>query len=258
MTITALDTRTEIETPENVTLVFDLAGPGARMGAYLIDFIIRVLVGWALSWVVLLVFPILGVDLPLGVFLVGWFLLEWGYGALFEGLWRGRTPGKKYFRLRVIKDVGTPINFYDAAIRNLLRAADILPIGYGVGLICMTATRQLQRIGDLVAGTIVVREDQHRFERRTDEFDRLDPIPPGECSGRFRVSERTLDVVEQLLWRRQSLPRRRVEEIAEVLAVPVARQLGYDLEDDVGVSRNVYFLRRVLRTFSTIDENVRR
>ena len=258
MTITALDTRTEIETPENVTLVFDLAGPGARMGAYLVDVLIRAVAVSAGTLITLFAFPLLGVSFPLGMMLIGLFLLEWGYGALFEGLWRGRTPGKQVFRLRVVKDVGSPISFYDAALRNLLRAADFLPIGYGVGLICMTATRRLQRIGDLVAGTIVVRGDQHLFERSTAAFDRLDPIPPGECSKSFDVSERTLDVIEQLIWRRDALPQRRVEEIAGFLAEPIARQLGYSLDVESGTGRNVYFLRRVLRTFSTIDESERR
>lgn len=252
--ITTLDTRTEIETPENVVLVFDLAGPGARMGAYLIDFLIRVLAGWVFVQILPLAFPVLGASVPLGLMLLGWFLLEWGYAALFEGFWRGQTPGKKLFRLQVIKDVGSPISFHDAALRNLLRAADILPIAYGVGLICMAATSRLQRIGDLVAGTIVVRGNYHRFQRDTAAFERLDPLLPSETARLFHVSERTLDVIEQLIWRRESLPQRRVEEIASVLAVPIARQLGYPLEEDSGAGRNIYFLRRVLRTFSTLEE----
>lgn len=255
MTTIAIDTRTAIETPENVTLVFELAGPGARMGAYLVDLILRVVTGMGLLWTLSFAFPLLGPGMPMGVFLVCWFLLEWGYGALFEGLWRGRTPGKKFFHLRVIKDVGSPIGFYDATLRNLLRAADILPIGYGVGLICMMATRNLQRVGDLVAGTIVVRSDLHRFERNTSAFDRLEPIPPGECAGQFSVSERTLDVIEQLVWRRDNLPQRRVEEVAGLLAVPIASRLGYNLDEKGGSARNIYFLRRVLRTFSTLNEN---
>ena len=257
MTIPAIDTRTEIETPENVMLVFDLAGPGSRMGAYLVDLLIRLVAGWVLVFAVSLTVPLFGAGLPIGLMLIGWFLLEWGYGALFEGLWRGRTPGKKMFHLQVVKELGAPINFYDAAIRNLLRAADILPISYGVGLICMTATRRFQRIGDLVAGTVVVRASRHRFERDTSEFDGLDPIPPCESATRFHVSERTLDVIEQLLWRREQLPLRRVEEIAGVLAAPIARQLGYRLEHDTGTGRNIYFLRRVLRTFGTTQERER-
>jgi len=255
--ICALDTRTEIETPENVTLTFQLAGPGSRMGAYAIDLALRVFVAMGMMWSLSRLLPVLGGGLPIGLMLVGFFLLEWGYGCFFEGLWRGRTPGKKLFGLQVIKDAGHPISFYDAVLRNLLRAADILPIGYGVGLICMSTTSRLQRIGDLVAGTVVVCEQRHPFERNTAAFDQLESIAPTECSGRFFVSERTLDVIEQLLWRRDRLPQRRVEEIAAILARPVARQLGYDLQSETGRSPNMHFLRRVLRTFSSLDEGVR-
>jgi uncharacterized RDD family membrane protein YckC len=247
------DTRTEIETPESVLLTFDVAGPGSRMGAYLADLAIRIILGTGILWIGGTASGVLGAA-PVGLILIGIFLLEWGYGAVFEGLWHGQTPGKRMFGLRVIKDAGYPINFYDAALRNLLRAADILPFSYGAGLICMIATKRLQRIGDLVAGTIVVRDARHRFERNTNAFQNLDPLQPSDCPRRFFVSERTLDAIEQLLWRREKLPKRRVEEIASILALPIADQLGFALRDDLGNDRNMYFLRRVLRTFSTINK----
>lgn len=251
---TTVDTRTEIETPENVTLSFNVAGPGSRMSAYLIDLVIRVVVFWGLSFLVSAVTPVFGGGLSIGGFLIGLFLLEWGYTTMFEAFWRGQTPGKRICGLRVLKDAGYPIGFYDSVLRNLLRAADILPFGYGAGLICMTSTRRLQRIGDLVAGTIVVRDAAHRFERHTDAFAKLDPIQPVDCSGTFAVSERTLDTIEQLLARRERLSKRRVEEIAEILARPVAAHLGYRLEDDSAYDRHEYFLRRVLRTFGMKQE----
>ena len=248
--LTTVDTRTEIETPENVTLTFNLAGPGSRMGAYLIDLLIRVTVFWGFSFAVSFLIPVLGGGLSIGGMLIGMFVLEWGYSTLFEAFWRGQTPGKRIFGLRVLKDAGYPIGFYDSVLRNLLRAADILPIGYGAGLVCMTASRRLQRIGDLAAGTIVVRDTRHRFERHTELFAKLEPIQPTECSGTFTVSERTLDTIEQLLARRERLPKRRVEELAEILARPVAAKLGYNLDDDPQFDRHEHFLRRVLRTFA--------
>ena len=250
----AIDTWTEVETPENVTLTFQLAGPGSRIGAYIVDCVIRFVVAYAGAYAAGAMMPVLGQSLPIGFMLLGVFLLEWCYCGFFEGLWQGRTPGKRMFRLRVIKDAGYPISFYDAMLRNLLRVADIFPGTYGVGLVCMGATKRMQRIGDLVAGTIVIRDDQHRFERDTTAFSQLEPIPATECDGQYKVSERTLDVIEQLLWRRSTLPRRRVEEIAAILAEPVAQQLGYPLKKEPG-DRNIYFLRRVLRTFSSIDES---
>ncbi|MBI1313217.1 RDD family protein [bacterium] len=252
--VATVDTRAEIETPENVTLSFNVAGPGSRMTAYLIDLVIRVVVFWGLSFVVSAALPVLGDGLTMGGFLIGLFVLEWGYSTIFEAFWRGQTPGKRICGLRVLKDAGYPISFYDSVLRNLLRAADFLPFGYGTGLICMTSTRRLQRIGDLVAGTMVVRDATHRFQPLTEAFAKLDPIQPVDCSGTFAVSERTLDVIEQLLARRDKLPKRRVEEIAEILARPVAAKLGYRIDDDPGLDRHEYFLRRVLRTFGMTQE----
>ncbi len=248
--LTTVDTRTEIETPENVTLSFNLAGPGSRMSAYLIDLLIRVAVFWGLSTALTSLIPVLGGGLPIGGLLLGMFVLEWGYSTLFEAFWRGQTPGKRVYGLRVLKDAGYPIGFYDSVLRNLLRAADFLPFGYGAALVCMTATGRLQRIGDLAAGTIVVRDVRHRFERHTELFEKLEPIQPTECSGTFAVSERTLDTIEQLLARREQLPKRRVEELAEILARPVAAKLGFVLDDDPQIDRHEHFLRRVLRTFA--------
>ena len=251
---TTVDTRTEIETPENVTLSFNVAGPGSRMSAYLVDLVIRVLVFWGASFLLSAALPVLGSGMSLGGFLIGLFLLEWGYSTLFEAFWRGQTPGKRICGLRVLKDAGYPIGFYDSVLRNLLRAADILPFGYGAGLICMAASPRLQRIGDLAAGTIVVRDTRHRFERHTEAFAKLEPIQPVECSGTFAVSERTLDTIEQLVARRDRLPKRRVEELAEILARPVAKHLGYPLEHDPQFDCHIYFLRRVLRTFGMTQE----
>ena len=249
-----VDTRTEIETPENVTLTFNLAGPGSRMSAYVIDLVIRVALFLGGSFLLSAVLPILGSGLSIGGILIALFLLEWCYTTLFEAFWRGQTPGKRFCGLRVLKEAGYPIGFYDSVLRNLLRVADILPFGYGAGIICMTATSRLQRIGDLVAGTIVVRDTRHRFVRHTEAFATLDPIHPTDCSGTFAVSERTLDTIEQLLARRDRLSKRRVEELAEILARPVAAKLGYNLDDDPQFDRHEHFLRRVLRTFAMTQE----
>ena len=86
------------------------------------------------------------------------FCVYWGYFALFEIFLKGQTPGKKYAGIRVIKDSGRPINAFEAVTRNLMRAVDSLPGFYGVGLATMMLNKQSRRLGDLVAGTIVVHE----------------------------------------------------------------------------------------------------
>lgn len=250
MVTTRIDTRLQIETPENVTLTFELAGPGSRMAAWVADVVVRYGILWVASLALGTVGDLFGAATSTGLILLLLFLLEWWYGSLFEGLWNGRTPGKMMFGLRVVKEAGYPISFQDAVLRNLLRAADFLPFGYGVGLVCLLLTPRMQRIGDLVAGTIVVRVERQRYVRNTSAFENVEPLQPIECSGVFHVPERTLDVIEQLLFRRGELSKRRVEEIASMLSLPLARRLGFDLDRDRSIDRHVYFLRRVLRTFS--------
>ncbi len=255
MATTIVDTRTEIETPENVTLTFDVAGPGSRMGAFLIDLMIRIGLLYVLNLVVAFLLPIFGQGLPAGMMLVTMFILEWWYGTICEGFWNGRTPGKRTFGLRVIKDAGYPIGFYDAMLRNLLRAADILPIGYGVGLICMCATKKMQRVGDLVAGTMVVHERRESLQRPAMASSRVTPIEKAECVGTFHVSERTMDVVERLLGCSHRLSDARQEEIAVILAKPIAARLGVPIL--VGRFRHTAFLTRVLKTFGGHEESAK-
>lgn len=243
-----VDTRTEIETPENVTLTFDVAGPGSRLGAYLLDLMIRIGIYFAISIGLSALVPVFGTGLPTGASLIVLFLLEWSYGAICEGFWNGRSPGKRAFGLRVIKDAGYPISFYDALIRNLLRAADILPIGYGIGLITMCVTQRMQRIGDLVAGTMVVHERREALQRHVEKSTKLVAISKAECLGTFHVSERTLDVVERLLGREDKLTEVREDEIAAILAKPLAAKLGIPIM--LGRFRHTTFLRRILKTFS--------
>lgn len=86
------------------------------------------------------------------------FAIYWGYFAIFETLWQGQTPGKRVAGIRVIKESGRPINAFEAIGRNLMRAVDAMPGIYGVGLVCMMLNRQSRRLGDFVAGTVVVHE----------------------------------------------------------------------------------------------------
>ncbi len=86
------------------------------------------------------------------------FCINWGYHAIFEALWKGQTPGKRLAKIRVIKDSGRPINAFEAISRNLIRAVDFLPLFYGVGVITMLLNSKNRRLGDYVAGTLVVHE----------------------------------------------------------------------------------------------------
>ncbi len=160
-----------IDTPEHVSLRLPIAGLGSRFLALFADTIIQIVA--YMLFVLLLAMLASGVDTthaaPASSRAVAWttailiivnFLLYWGYFTLFEGLWQGQTPGKRIFRLRVIKDSGRQITMFESAARNLLRAIDALPGFYVVAIISVLVTRDNKRLGDMVAGTLVVHEDE--------------------------------------------------------------------------------------------------
>jgi uncharacterized RDD family membrane protein YckC len=165
--------RLAIATPEGVEVELTLAGVGSRFIAAGIDFSIQILVIIALS----LVLRQFG-DAGFAIFTSTLFALIFFYDVLFEVLGRGRTPGKRATGLRVVASGGRPITLARSAVRNILRIIDILPGFYGVGMIVIFATPRNQRIGDLVAGTHVVR-DRHgdRHPRPATVLAHVDPGP---------------------------------------------------------------------------------
>jgi uncharacterized RDD family membrane protein YckC len=151
----SFEDRLAIATPEGVEVELTLAGVGSRFIAGAIDFSIQIVVIVALS----VVLRQLG-DAGFAIFTSASFLLIFFYDVLFEVLGGGRTPGKRACGLRVVASGGRPITLGRSAVRNILRIIDILPGFYAVGMVVVFATPRNQRIGDLVAGTHVVR-DRH-------------------------------------------------------------------------------------------------
>jgi uncharacterized RDD family membrane protein YckC len=152
-----IDDRITIATPEGVDLELTLAGVGSRFVSALVDFMLQI---------VLLV-GVSGVGAVAGAFGTGYgsvvvllasFLVFAAYDVLFEVFASGRTPGKRLNGLRVVRLDGSPVAFFTSAIRNVLRLVDILPGLYLVGIVTILVTRQNQRLGDVAAGTLVVRE----------------------------------------------------------------------------------------------------
>lgn len=150
-----LDTRVRVETPEGITLSLRTAGVVPRTLAFLLDLIIRlgilIAANIALSQV-----PGLGG----GVMLLVAFAVEWFYPVVFELSRRAATPGKRAFGLRVVMDDGQPVTLSASLLRNLLRVADFLPLLYALGLASMLLRHDFKRVGDLVAGTLVVHDGQ--------------------------------------------------------------------------------------------------
>ena len=154
-----LDTSREVHTPEGVSLRLPAAGPIPRALAWGIDFGIRLSLLVACS-TLLSLFGEAGV----GLYLIAMFALFWAYPILCEGLFSGQTPGKRALDLRVISSNGAPVGWLAVCVRNLMRTVDMLPFGYACGIISGLVDPWGRRLGDLVAGTMVVhvaREQAH-------------------------------------------------------------------------------------------------
>ncbi len=156
-----------IETPERVPLHFGLASIGNRFLACAIDHAFQVLALAIIAVGFVVIADVSNLEgsvstapkWVIAIMIVLLFLILTGYFAFFEWLWSGQTPGKRWLKLRVLREDGRPITFWEASVRNLLRTLDMMPAPfYSIGLISVFSTNRDQRIGDMVAGTVVVRE----------------------------------------------------------------------------------------------------
>jgi uncharacterized RDD family membrane protein YckC len=146
----------QVRTPEGVSFSFDLASPAARAVAWMLDALVITAAMMGVTWLLLTLSMItFGVFQPF--LFLAWFLVPVGYGMLLEWVWKGRTIGKKVVGLRVIDEEGLPLQFRQVFMRNLLRAVDSLPVFYLVGGTTAFLNRRYQRLGDVAAGTVVVR-----------------------------------------------------------------------------------------------------
>ena len=153
-----------IETPEQIRLELPLAGVGSRFLALALDMLIQFGIGAVLAIFFIVIASAIMISSEsagswvVALFILGAFLVQVGYFALFEAMWNGQTPGKRMMHLRVIEDSGRPINVYAAVARNLLRIVDSLPGVYAVGILSALLSSKNKRLGDYVAGTVVVHE----------------------------------------------------------------------------------------------------
>ena len=246
-----------IDTPELVDIQMPLAGIGSRFIALLVDSLI-----WFAGILVLFVFLVIFLNpgslaftgiseqWAVAVVLFFIFLLNWGYFTLFEAFWNGRTPGKRVARIRVIQRSGRAIGLFESMARNLVRYIDMQPFAlYAVGVIAIFVTRQHQRLGDLAAGTLVVRDRVQEAPLWGDSGTRTitaqifapsAPIPEPHnayslpSDGIARLSTTDLEVLEGFFARRldMSLPTRYA--LAERIAAAIRAKS--ELEPPVGAS----------------------
>ena len=231
-----------------------LAGIGSRFIALLVDYLI-----WGAGLLVLIILAL--ITLPamhafnvksaqwaeaIVIFTV--FLFNWGYFTLFEAFWNGRTPGKRVARIRVIQRSGRSIGLLESMARNLVRYVDQLPFFYAVGVITMFVTSQHQRLGDLAAGTLVVRDRDPESPLWGDSGSRTftsqiyarDPIPEPHTAvtlpgiGISKLSSADLEVLEGFFSRRLDMSLATRQALAQRIAAAIQAKSG--LETPAGAS----------------------
>ena len=238
-----------IETPERVPLHFALASIGNRFIACAIDHAIQLLaLGLiAIASAVLASFSFIEQTVSgapkwvIAMTIILLFLIFAGYFAFFEWIWNGQTPGKRWLKLRVIREDGRPITFWEAAVRNLLRSLDMMPLPfYSIGLISVFSTNRDQRIGDMVAGTVVVREREAEAPAFSQVF--AAPVSDPALRRSFKpvnfqaslnsLTEAEIQVVETFLRRRWDLSDVPRQWMAWRVSLPLLYKLRptYDLE----------------------------
>ncbi|HVF35631.1 MAG TPA: RDD family protein [Candidatus Saccharimonadia bacterium] len=183
-----IDTLALVETPEGISLRLRAAGVMPRAAAWALDVAIRlsVLIGLGM------LFTLLG-EAGGGAYLLGLFCVVWGYPVAFEVLRDGQTPGKQIVGLRVVHANGTPVGWLASVVRNLMRTVDMLPFGYGIGVVAGLVDRRGRRLGDIVAGTLVVHADATRAAIAAPSvpvIDLVQPLSAGERSALVAFAER--------------------------------------------------------------------
>ena len=229
--------RLEVETPDHVVLRYDLAGGGNRGFAALVDFVLAALIfAGSIYGFSLLTDRFASAGPFFGVLVLLTLTLAWSYFVLLEWLWQGQTVGKRLYGLRVIR------GFVAVLVRNLIRIVDFLPGFYGLGLLTIIVTSRSQRLGDIAAGTYVVRAPRPQldyFSLRT-----VTPLGTGATAETRALPGEMQRLVREFVAREGKLAPKDRARVAKQIADrvrPYAVQLDASTDD-------VEFLRSVARS----------
>jgi uncharacterized membrane protein SpoIIM required for sporulation/uncharacterized RDD family membrane protein YckC len=222
------DRQVDVETPEHVAIGYQLADLGSRFTALLLDWMlimtgqIGIWLGlYALASMIGLRNAVTGVGLGITI-LIG-FVLMWGYFVFYEGLRDGQTPGKRYMGIRVVHDGGYPVTIRGAAVRNLMRIIDIQPApSFALGGLAMMLHPQTKRLGDLAAGTVVVRD------RTGQPIPEESKAPAAQALGRPRLGDEEFAALEMYVARRAALDGAVRAELSRKLMARVERHFEED------------------------------
>ena len=229
-----MEERFQVNTPENISFSFDVAGIGSRFMAALVDIVIYGVLSIAAGAVTLQVVNRLDDENLISVITAIYtgmdFLMYWGYYILFEIIWGGQSPGKRLLKLRVVRLDGTPAGAGQIVMRNIGRLVDIFPGFYAVGIITMFLNDQSRRLGDLAAGTLVVRESQPVTLTQLSS-----PAYVVTLSDKARAEAATLplnrlrreqlQVVQEFIQRRATMGEPQRTRLAMQIGLAVARQM---------------------------------
>ena len=207
----ALETRVDVETPELVQVSYTIAGVGSRARAALTDHVIM------FAAIVVMLIALLALDLPkqlssvIGPWVGTFFIVliglgYWAYFVIFEALWDGQTPGKRLNQLRVVREGGYSVTFGASAARNLLRVIDMQPgFFYAVAVIGVTFSKRGKRLGDIVAGTLVVQEQLGAIPAAMMARPARAPEPASAHALHAALTDQEFDLLDAFLSRQRDL-----------------------------------------------------
>lgn len=237
--------------PEKVYLNLNLAGIGSRFAACFIDGIFKGLLLFFFFLLVLIPGSIVigpklessfwGVVIAIVLIVIACVILV-GYHFFFETIWNGQTPGKRFLKIRVVQENGASVTFLQVLIRNLLRIVDSLPTGYGVGIIAALISKKNQRLGDMAAGTVVVREI---VEGAPAELNIEVIEMPWSGAAWLHIHEITEDefaILKKYLLRQEKLSQKEAGDITPKLVAYFTNKLGLKPEE---VGDSTVFLEQV-------------
>ncbi len=235
-----MDRTLEVRTPESIAFSYELAGVGSRFLALAVDLAIQI------AFLLLLVWGLTAIaatshgtyatmrlgsrdhlveSIAIAMVIVVLFLIFFGYFILFEALWNGQTPGKRMLGIRVVRDGGYPIDFMASVIRNLIRVGEMALGFYALSAVVAVFSPQNKRIGDLAAGTIVIRESRMESPEKM-----LREVAEPVYAATAYVSGEERSIIRRFLERRTDLVPQRRAALASQLAQRVRPRLPADLQ----------------------------
>jgi uncharacterized RDD family membrane protein YckC len=225
-----IDSVIRVITPENIAFEYRLAGPFRRLPAFLIDCAILTASFMFLSFVSIVIGFTVSGGLGYALMLLSFFGLYWFYCGFFESYMNGQTPGKRLTGIRVLTTEGQPINAMQAIMRNLFRGADLFPLMPMIGIVVMSLNSRSQRLGDLVAGTIVVIEQNSWLTGVARLEDPRAIQLAGYLPPNFVVARPLARALATYVERRRFFSPLRRREVAKHLAEPLLMQFGLPLD----------------------------